>query len=79
MLFDDVNFERHPYDPWAACSQSKTANVLFMVEAARRWAGDDIAVNALNPARIVDTNLSRHIGDLASSPASFEPNSTSVS
>jgi NAD(P)-dependent dehydrogenase (short-subunit alcohol dehydrogenase family) len=52
VLFDDVNFERHPYDPWAAYSQSKTANVLFMVEAAKRWAADHIAVNALNPGPV---------------------------
>jgi NAD(P)-dependent dehydrogenase (short-subunit alcohol dehydrogenase family) len=36
VLFDDINFERHPYDPWAAYSQSKTANVLFAVEARTR-------------------------------------------
>jgi NAD(P)-dependent dehydrogenase (short-subunit alcohol dehydrogenase family) len=31
--FDDIHFERRPYDPWAAYSQSKTANVLFAVGA----------------------------------------------
>jgi NAD(P)-dependent dehydrogenase (short-subunit alcohol dehydrogenase family) len=36
VLFDDVNFEHHPYDPWAAYAQSKTANILFMVEASKR-------------------------------------------
>src|SRR5207253_3518815 len=79
VLFDDIHFERHPYDPWAAYSQSKTANVLFAVEAARRWAADQITVNALNPGRIVDTKLSRYIGDISTSPATFEPNSTAVS
>ncbi|GIF66532.1 oxidoreductase [Asanoa ishikariensis] len=77
--FDDINFERRPYDPWVAYGQSKTANILFAVEAARRWADDGIAVNALNPGRITGTNLSRHIGDLANAPASFEPGSTDVS
>ena len=62
VLFDDVNFEHHPYDRWAAYSQSKTANVLFAVEAARRWADAGITVNALAPGRI-RTNLMRHIGD----------------
>ncbi|MFC4532797.1 SDR family NAD(P)-dependent oxidoreductase [Sphaerisporangium dianthi] len=79
VLFDDVNFERHPYDPWAAYSQSKIANVLFAVEAARRWAADRIAVNALNPGRITATNLGRHMGGIADAPASFEPGSTNVS
>ena len=48
------------YDPWLAYGQSKTANVLFAVEAARRWAGDGITANALNPGGI-RTNLQRHI------------------
>lgn len=79
VQWDDVNFERHPYDPWAAYSQSKTANILFAVEAARRWAPDRIAVNALNPGRITSTNLSRHIGDIGNSPTSFDAGSTDVS
>ncbi|MFB9835026.1 SDR family NAD(P)-dependent oxidoreductase [Actinoallomurus acaciae] len=70
VLFDDIHFAHHPYDPWAAYAQSKTANILFAVEAARRWAGDGIAVNALNPGRIWDTGLSRH---LPPAPASFDP------
>ena len=77
--FDDIHFERRPYDPWTAYGQSKTANVLFAVEAGKRWAADGITVNALNPGRIPDTNLSRHIGDVRNAPASFEPNSTVVS
>ena len=79
VIFDDINFEHRPYDRWAAYSQSKTANVLFTVEAARRWAGDQITVNALNPGRIVDTNLKRYIGEVAGSPIAFQPNSTDVS
>ncbi|AWW43222.1 SDR family NAD(P)-dependent oxidoreductase [Streptomyces cadmiisoli] len=77
--FDDINFERRPYDPWAAYSRSKTAGVLFAVEAARRWAADLITVNALNPGRITSTRLGRHIGDVSNSPASFDPTSTDVS
>ena len=79
VLFDDINFEHHPYDPWAAYSQSKTANILFAVEAAKRWAPDRIMVNALNPGRITATNLSRYMGGVADSPAAFEPDSTAVS
>ncbi|AGZ45151.1 SDR family NAD(P)-dependent oxidoreductase [Actinoplanes friuliensis] len=62
--FTDVNFSRREYDPWVAYGQSKTANILFAVEAARRWAGDGITANALNPGRIVGTGLTRHIGDV---------------
>jgi NAD(P)-dependent dehydrogenase (short-subunit alcohol dehydrogenase family) len=80
VLFDDIDFDHHPYDAWAAYSQSKTANILFAVEAARRWAADGISVNALNPGRIAATNLARHIGEISAAPASFEPGkSTGVS
>jgi NAD(P)-dependent dehydrogenase (short-subunit alcohol dehydrogenase family) len=57
--FDDIHFERRPYDPWLAYAQSKTANVLFAVEAAKRWADDGIAVNSLTPGAI-RTNLQRY-------------------
>lgn len=59
--FEDPQFERRPYDPWAAYGQSKTAEVLFSV-GARRWAGDGITVNACNPGYIL-TNLQRHLDD----------------
>ncbi|MFF4616109.1 SDR family NAD(P)-dependent oxidoreductase [Nonomuraea jabiensis] len=73
VIWDDINFRTHPYDEWRAYSQSKTANILFAVEAARRWAVDGIAVNALNPGRIWSTGLSRH---MSAPPASFEPESS---
>jgi NAD(P)-dependent dehydrogenase (short-subunit alcohol dehydrogenase family) len=50
--FDDTHFLTRPYDRSAAYAQSRTANVLFAVEAARRWADDGIAVNAVNPGAI---------------------------
>jgi NAD(P)-dependent dehydrogenase (short-subunit alcohol dehydrogenase family) len=59
---DDLHFERRPYDRWLAYGQSKTANILFAVEAFRRWAADGIATNALHPGRIM-TNLVRHLDD----------------
>jgi NAD(P)-dependent dehydrogenase (short-subunit alcohol dehydrogenase family) len=71
VRFDDLDFTKEPYDPWLAYAQSKTANILFAVEAGRRWAADGIAVNALNPGRIWGTNLGRHI-DMP--PQSFDPN-----
>ncbi|TCC40579.1 SDR family NAD(P)-dependent oxidoreductase [Kribbella speibonae] len=58
--FDDIHFENRPYDPWAAYGQSKTANVLFAVEAAKRWASDGIVANALMPGGI-RTALQRHV------------------
>jgi NAD(P)-dependent dehydrogenase (short-subunit alcohol dehydrogenase family) len=44
-----------------AYGQSKTANVLFAVEATRRWADDGIVANAVHPGAIIDTYLSRHM------------------
>jgi NAD(P)-dependent dehydrogenase (short-subunit alcohol dehydrogenase family) len=70
IRFDDLDFTREPYDPWLAYAQSKTANILFAVEAAKRWAGDGIAVNALNPGRIWETHLGRHI---EAPPQAFDP------
>jgi NAD(P)-dependent dehydrogenase (short-subunit alcohol dehydrogenase family) len=59
VVFDDIHFEEREYEPWMAYGQSKTANVLFAVEATRRWAKDGIAANALMPGGIM-TNLQRH-------------------
>ncbi|BCJ34680.1 oxidoreductase [Actinocatenispora thailandica] len=62
VVFDDIQFEHRAYDPWLAYGQSKTANVLFAVEATRRWADDGITSNALMPGGI-RTNLQRHVSD----------------
>ncbi|MBP2337004.1 NAD(P)-dependent dehydrogenase (short-subunit alcohol dehydrogenase family) [Saccharothrix coeruleofusca] len=62
VLFEDVHFTERPYDPWLAYSQSKTANVLFAVEATRRWEADGITVNSLMPGAI-ETNLQRHLAE----------------
>jgi NAD(P)-dependent dehydrogenase (short-subunit alcohol dehydrogenase family) len=40
------------YNPLAAYAQSKLCNVLFAREAARRWAQDNILVNAAHPGGI---------------------------
>jgi NAD(P)-dependent dehydrogenase (short-subunit alcohol dehydrogenase family) len=57
---DDLHFQRRSYDRWLAYGQSKTANILFAVEATRRWADDGIVANSLHPGRIM-TNLIRHL------------------
>ena len=62
VIFDDIHFLNRAYKPWDAYAQSKTANVLFAVEATRRWAGDGITVNALQPGT-VRSNLQRYITD----------------
>jgi NAD(P)-dependent dehydrogenase (short-subunit alcohol dehydrogenase family) len=60
VVFEDIHFHQRAYDPWLAYGQSKTANVLFAVEATRLWADDGIFVNALHPGAI-RTNLQRHV------------------
>jgi NAD(P)-dependent dehydrogenase (short-subunit alcohol dehydrogenase family) len=60
VIFDDIDFHGRPYDPALAYAQSKTANVLFAVAAARLWGGDGIEVNALHPGAIADSNLARY-------------------
>lgn len=62
VIFSDIHFRERTYEPWAAYGQSKTANVLFAVEATARWAGDGIAVNALMPGAI-QTNLQRYVDE----------------
>ncbi|MFI6466084.1 SDR family NAD(P)-dependent oxidoreductase [Streptomyces sp. NPDC050538] len=61
VVFDDLDYRFRPYDPWTSYGQSKTANALFAVGAAERWAGDGITANALMPGNIADTSLARHM------------------
>lgn len=60
--FGDLQFDRRPYDRWAAYGQSKTAGILLAVEAARRWRPDGVVANALNPG-FINTGLQRHVDD----------------
>jgi NAD(P)-dependent dehydrogenase (short-subunit alcohol dehydrogenase family) len=62
VVFEDIHFQHREYDPWLAYGQAKTANVLFAVEATKRWAADGITVNALHPGGI-RTRLQRYVTD----------------
>lgn len=62
VVFEDIHFERRPYEPWSAYGQSKTANILFAIEATKRWAADGITANSLMPGGI-RTNLQRHVSE----------------
>jgi NAD(P)-dependent dehydrogenase (short-subunit alcohol dehydrogenase family) len=63
VIFEDIDFESRPYDPFSAYGQSKTANVLHAVEITKRWSPEGIVANALNPGAI-PTNLQRHAGGM---------------
>ena len=71
VIFDDLHFAFRPYDPWLAYGQSKTANVLFAVEATRRWSAEGIVANAVMPGAIF-TNLQRHTGGRGSGTTPLE-------
>jgi NAD(P)-dependent dehydrogenase (short-subunit alcohol dehydrogenase family) len=57
---EDPNFERAPYDPWAAYGRSKTANILFAVEFDRRHRERGVRAAAVHPGGI-QTELGRHL------------------
>lgn len=61
---DDVNWERRSYKPWAAYSQSKLSNLLFVLELERRLteAGSAVRAIAAHPGYAA-TNLQSHTGN----------------
>ncbi len=62
--FDDLNWERRPYDAWKAYGQSKLANLLFTLELARRLqaTGSAVRANAAHPG-YASTNLQGRTGN----------------
>ena len=60
VVFDDMQFERRPYDKWLAYGQAKTANVLFAVGLDQRLGSRGVHANALHPGAIL-TELGRHL------------------
>jgi len=60
VLWDDINFERDPYDRAKAYSQAKTANMLFAVELDRRLSSHGVRVFGVHPG-VINTNLHRHL------------------
>jgi NAD(P)-dependent dehydrogenase (short-subunit alcohol dehydrogenase family) len=60
VVFDDIDFQHHPYDKWAAYGQSKTANSLFAIELDRRGQAHGVRAFAVHPGGIM-TDLQRHL------------------
>ncbi|KAJ8004867.1 hypothetical protein DPEC_G00140760 [Dallia pectoralis] len=58
--FDDLFFEKRPYNALASYRQSKLANVLFSSELARRMKGTGVTSYCLHPG-VIRTELSRHV------------------
>lgn len=69
MVFDDLNFERRGYQPWAAYGQSKLANLLFIQALARRLkrAGSSVVACAAHPG-VTATELQRHSPNMQNMP-----------
>jgi NAD(P)-dependent dehydrogenase (short-subunit alcohol dehydrogenase family) len=59
---DDPNFERRPYDKWAAYAQSKTANALFAVEFDRRHRDRGVHAASVEPGMSA-TGLARVLSE----------------
>jgi len=61
--FDDLNWERRPYQASRAYNDSKLANLLFTAELQRRLtaAGSAVLANAAHPG-LVATNIYHHDG-----------------
>jgi NAD(P)-dependent dehydrogenase (short-subunit alcohol dehydrogenase family) len=70
MDVDDLNWERRSYKPWAAYSQSKLANLLFVLELERRLseAGSAVRAVAAHPGYAA-TNLQGRTGNRISNLA----------
>jgi NAD(P)-dependent dehydrogenase (short-subunit alcohol dehydrogenase family) len=60
VVFEDINFEQRPYHKWASYGQSKTANILHVVELERRLGERGVHAHAVHPGAI-PTELARHL------------------
>ena len=60
IRWDDLQFERDPYDKWQAYGQSKTANSLFAVQLDQFGQDQGVRAFAVHPGGIM-TPLQRHL------------------
>ncbi|MBZ0315790.1 MAG: SDR family oxidoreductase [Anaerolineae bacterium] len=56
--FDDLHFEKRKFSGFAAYSETKTANLMFTFELARRLQGTGVTVNAVHPG-VFKSNLGK--------------------
>ena len=67
--FDNLSGQK-AYDPWMAYGQSKTANILFAKQLAKRLAGTQKTANAVHPG-VIHTNLVRSMPGITSAAMSL--------
>ena len=58
--FDDINFEKTPYEKWTAYAQAKTANALFALGLDMKYAEQGLRAFSVHPGGIM-TPLQRHL------------------
>jgi len=75
VQWDDINWDRTPYNKYRAYAQAKTANILFARELDRRLAGRGVHAYSLHPGGI-STGLGRYMSaeDRASMGEAFKVN-----
>ncbi len=57
---DDLQFERRTFESFRAYAQSKACDRLLTWAFARRLKGTEVAINAMTPGLITETQLYRH-------------------
>lgn len=62
--FDDPNYQSRPYSALESYGQSKTANIWFTTELARRWADKNVSSFAVHPG-VIKTELTRDMAEEA--------------
>lgn len=60
--FDDMDYEKTPYNSTTAYGRSKLANILFTRELAKKLKGTGVTCYAVHPGA-VRTELARHVED----------------
>ena len=61
VVFEDPNFERRDYDRYSAFGQSKTANILFVLELDRRGKAEGVRAFSLRPGTIIGAGLGKYV------------------
>ncbi|OTB01296.1 hypothetical protein M426DRAFT_323569 [Hypoxylon sp. CI-4A] len=73
VWFDDPAFSAGAkYDGWSAYGQSKTANILFSFELARRLASKGVKAYSVHPGGIYTTGLATHLRNEENAFAAIE-------
>ena len=62
--FDDINFEKSPYEPWKAYGQAKTANIWMANAIERHYGAQHLHATSVHPGGILEnSNLGTHLSE----------------